>query len=334
MNKNFVYDAAPPSSKVEDRLLIQTPTGRDSAMTCEILSSAGMECLPCRNTEEVCALMREGAGAVLLADETLVAESLSALLHALDEQESWSDIPLLVFPANGANAAILLERLGSRANVTILERPVHIEILINAAKSALRARRRQYETRNLLFQLENADRQKDLFLAMLSHELRTPLSAILGWSRLLQSGHLNAEKTALALQVINRNATAQAQLIADILSVSQIVAGTLRIDRAPLELEAVIRSAIDAVRPSAEAKEIRLEYRADSPWRDGGRCGAPSTGRGKRTLQCHQVYAAKRVYRCGPDERGRPLPDPNPRQRQRHIGKFSAVHLRSFSPGR
>src|SRR6202030_1672856 len=96
------------------------------------------------------------------------------LLKSLDEQEPWSDVPVIVFPGHADNAAFLLERLGSRANVTILERPVRIAILINAVHSALRARRRQYEIRDLLLQLENADRQKDLFLAMLSHELRTP----------------------------------------------------------------------------------------------------------------------------------------------------------------
>jgi len=264
MIKNVVSDPVPAPSSLEDRILILAPTGRDAEMTCEILKSAGLQCQPCMNTEEVCAFMREGAAAVLLTDEALNSQDPVSLLHALDSQESWSDIPLLVFPANGTNAAMLLERLGSRANVSIIERPVRIEILVNAAKSALRARRRQYDTRNLLLQLENADRQKDLFLATLSHELRTPLSAILGWSRLLQSGHLNAEKTALALQVINRNATAQSQLISDILSVSQIVAGTLRIEPLPLELDVVIRAAIDSARLSAEAKDIHMEYRVDS----------------------------------------------------------------------
>ena len=147
------------------------------------------------------------------------------------------------------------DRLGSRANVIILERPVRIEILLNAAKSALRARRRQYDTRNLLVELENADRRKDLFLATLSHELRTPLTAIMGWSRLLQTGTLDAENTAVALRVINRSATAQNQLIADILSVSQLVAGTLRIDLVPLDLDPLVRGAVDALRPAAEAKE-------------------------------------------------------------------------------
>ena len=250
----------------EERILILAPTGRDSAMTFQILSSNGLECRPCRDVDEACLLLQEGAGALLVTDEVLTAYSVQCLLHKLDEQESWSDIPLLVFPANGQNTTVLLERLGSRANVTILERPVRIEILLNATRSALRARRRQYETRNLLVQLENSDRQKDLFLATLSHELRTPLTSILGWCRLLQTGTLDPDKTATALRVINRSATAQAQLIADILSVSQIVAGSLRIDLLPLDVDGVVKAAVDSLRPAAEAKEIRLE----SVLEDGG----------------------------------------------------------------
>ncbi|HLH31892.1 MAG TPA: ATP-binding protein, partial [Terriglobia bacterium] len=220
---------------------------------------ASLRCRRCADIHELCSCMMEGAGAILVADEALTSQALRRLLQTLDAQESWSDLPLIVFPANGENAAVLLERLGARANVTILERPVRIEILVNAAKSALRARKRQYETRNLLVELENADRRKDLFLATLSHELRTPLTAILGWSRLLQTGTLDADKTATALRVIDRSATVQAQLIADILSVSQIVAGTLRIEMVPLDVIAVVKAAIEALRPTAEAKNIRLE---------------------------------------------------------------------------
>jgi signal transduction histidine kinase/CheY-like chemotaxis protein len=243
----------------EQRVLILTPIGRDSAMTSQILTSNGLLCRCCTTIEEACLLIKEGAGALLVTDEALSPHAAGHLLKVLDEQEPWSDMPLIVFPANGQNAAVLLKRLGVRANVTILERPVRIEILVNAAKSALRARRRQYESRNLLIELEKVDRQKDLFLATLSHELRTPLTAILGWCRLLQTGTLDAEKTATALQVINRSATSQAHLIADILSVSQIVAGSLRIDLLPLEVDVVVKAAIDALRPAAEAKGIRLE---------------------------------------------------------------------------
>jgi PAS domain S-box-containing protein len=110
---------------------------------------------------------------------------------------------------------------------------------------------------------EAASRAKEDFLAVLSHELRTPLSAVYGWARMLRSGRLQAEAAERALDVIVRNADAQVQLIDDLLDVSRIIAGKMRLDVHPVDLEPVILAAIDAVRPAAEAKEIRLEYVLD-----------------------------------------------------------------------
>jgi signal transduction histidine kinase len=108
-------------------------------------------------------------------------------------------------------------------------------------------------------QVEATSRAKDEFLAMLSHELRTPLNAVYGWARMLQSGQLGQEAAARALNAITRNADAQVQLIDDLLDVSRIAAGKLRLDVRPVELVAVIESALDAVRPAAAAKNIRLQ---------------------------------------------------------------------------
>lgn len=112
---------------------------------------------------------------------------------------------------------------------------------------------------------EEANRAKDEFLAVVSHELRTPLNAILGWAQLLQTRALNEETTASALESIERNAKAQAQLINDLLDVSRIITGKLRLDTRPLDLSAVIESALDSVRPTAEAKEIRIVSRIEPP---------------------------------------------------------------------
>ena len=106
---------------------------------------------------------------------------------------------------------------------------------------------------------EAASRAKEDFLAVLSHELRTPLSAVYGWARMLRSGKLQAEAAERALDVIVRNVDAQVQLIDDLLDVSRIITGKMRLDVRPVDLEAVIRAAIDAVRPAADSKEIRLQ---------------------------------------------------------------------------
>ena len=106
--------------------------------------------------------------------------------------------------------------------------------------------------------LEEANRLKDEFLATLSHELRTPLHAILGWSELLATSQLDPAATERAATVIARNAKAQSQLVSDVLDVSRIVAGKLRLDVRPADLAIVVRDAVEVVRPAAEAKGVVL----------------------------------------------------------------------------
>jgi signal transduction histidine kinase len=105
---------------------------------------------------------------------------------------------------------------------------------------------------------EEANRMKDEFLATLSHELRTPLNAILGWVQVLRTGKLDAAAGIRALETIERNARAQAQLIADLLDVSRIITGKLRLELKPVELARIIDTALDGVRPAADAKAIEL----------------------------------------------------------------------------
>jgi PAS domain S-box-containing protein len=105
---------------------------------------------------------------------------------------------------------------------------------------------------------EEANRLKDEFLATLSHELRTPLTAILGWARLLRSGQLEERSGARALEIIERNADAQNQLIEDILDVSRIITGKIALHVQPVEPVAVIEAAVEAVRPAAEARRVEL----------------------------------------------------------------------------
>ncbi len=106
---------------------------------------------------------------------------------------------------------------------------------------------------------EESNRLKDEFLATVSHELRTPLTAILGWSRMLEGGGLDPAATERAIQTIWRNAKSQSQIIDDILDVSRIITGNLYLDLQPIELAPVIESAINVVRPTAEAKNIRID---------------------------------------------------------------------------
>lgn len=112
---------------------------------------------------------------------------------------------------------------------------------------------------------EEASRLKEEFLATVSHELRTPLNAVVGWSRLVRSGQLDQDGIAHALEVIERNAFAQRQIIEDLLDVSRIITGKLRINMQRVDLLLVIHAAMDAVRPAAEVKEINLGLHVGDP---------------------------------------------------------------------
>ena len=105
---------------------------------------------------------------------------------------------------------------------------------------------------------EQANRLKDEFLATLSHELRTPLNAIIGWARIMKSGRVDQDSAIHAIDVIERNAWAQKQIIEDILDVSRVITGKLQLHLAAVDLVSVVNSALDAVRPAFEAKQINI----------------------------------------------------------------------------
>ena len=111
--------------------------------------------------------------------------------------------------------------------------------------------------------LEQANRVKDEFLATLSHELRTPLNAVLGWTQLLRAGTLDARGTERALETVERNARSQAQLIADLLDVSRIVSGKLKLEMSRVPLRELVDEAVTAAGPAADAKKVALVARLD-----------------------------------------------------------------------
>lgn len=128
---------------------------------------------------------------------------------------------------------------------------------VGAVADAVNDMLSQIQTRDN--ELQNALRLKDEFLATVSHELRTPLNAMLGWSHVLRSPELSVQITQQAVDAIDRNARLQARLIEDILDVSRIITGKLRLELRPADLVAITRSAVDVVLPSAKAKRIAIE---------------------------------------------------------------------------
>lgn len=192
--------------------------------------------------------------AAIAAEDGSVLALLGGQPRLDEAREICSLLPLLSAAFQNEKAALLA---GTHATVAR-------ESAAQAKLSAQIVAKTRADLEHALRETEAANRSKDEFLAMLSHELRTPLNAILGWTTLLRNRKLDKEATEHAVDTIHRNARSQARLIEDLLDLSRIVSGKLRLEAKPIELSSVIDAAIDTARPAAEAKEIRLQAVLDS----------------------------------------------------------------------
>jgi PAS domain S-box-containing protein len=138
-----------------------------------------------------------------------------------------------------------------------------VEVIAGTTRDVTERKQLMANERTARAEAERASRMKDEFLATLSHELRTPLNAILGWAEILRGGSTGTEDLREGLDTIARNARVQTQIIEDLLDMSRIIAGKVRLDVQRLNLADVVQAAIDTLRPAAEAKQIRLQVVLD-----------------------------------------------------------------------
>ncbi len=202
---------------------------------------------------------------MLVTEDVIVSANIDVLLQQLREQPAWSEIPFVILMKGGLQSPASNQVLRALGNVTLLERPAPMRSVISAVQAAVRGRQRQYQIRDQIeairvarSEAERANRMKDEFLATLSHELRTPLNAILGWSQILAQPDSAEEDLHEGLQIIERNARAQTQLIEELLDMSRIVSGTIRLEMNQIILADVISKSIEAIEPLAGAKKIQI----------------------------------------------------------------------------
>jgi signal transduction histidine kinase len=272
------------SDDLLNRVLLVAPTKKDGEVTSSLLSKAGLNCVVCDDLNHLAREVRAGAGAVLLTEDVLSAPGADDLLRSLAEQPSWSDLPIIMLMRGGGTSPGAANVLREMRNVTLVERPAPTRSVVSAVEAAVRSRERQYQIRDQieairlgrnereqLLESERASRQelervsriKDEFLATLSHELRTPLSAIFGWVQILRMKAPDAETISEGINVIDRNVRLQTQLIDDLLDMSRIISGKLRLDVQAVAMADVIDSAIESVMPAISAKEIHLKKVVD-----------------------------------------------------------------------
>ena len=238
----------------DELVLVLAPTGRDGPLACNVLHErAGLATLACADVADLCRQIARGAGAVIMTEEAVDLWSARRLIDTLAAQLPWSDLPVIIFASaqeqmsNGGNG-VPLAVLRQRGNVTVLDRPLRIVTLVTTVQAALRARRRQYEVRDLLAETRNAVRQRDEFLAMLGHELRNPLATISNAMSVLDAasppdGLLENEQR----DIIRRQTDHLARLVDDLLDVSRITSGKIALQRRPTDLCELAHRAAKAI---------------------------------------------------------------------------------------
>lgn len=224
-----------------------------------VLAQAGIPALACADTADLREEMERGSGALLLTEEILTPATIEELAELFRSQSSWSDLPVLVLsraPRSVERVASAIRALAEHADITLLDRPTRKVTLVSAVQAALRARKRQYEVRDLLLQLERGVRERDRFLAMLSHELRNPLAAILTANELMEQRDPKALVRERA--VIGRQARVLTRLVDDLLDLSRLTLGKIAIAKLAVDVGELAERCIEAHRPGAASSGIQL----------------------------------------------------------------------------
>jgi signal transduction histidine kinase len=264
---------APKLSPSQQEILIVAPTGQDATLLANALRRESMFAEIYPDLERACARLREEAGVILVAEEALTESGISALRELLGRQEPWSDIPVVVMTGGGAptlTSLRILKAFASSGSVTLLERPFRSITLISTLQVALRARRRQYQVRELLEMALQATRLRDEFISIASHELKTPLTSLKLQTQLNKRHQAKdpaafSEKVTRLIHVTDTQVDRLTRLVEDMLDISRISTGKLVMQKSEFDLADLAREVVDRFMPQLKSAGCDAEVRAPAP---------------------------------------------------------------------
>jgi signal transduction histidine kinase len=245
---------------VERRIVICAPTGQDAGLAAKVLGSVGIGTIICRDSTDLMVQLQQGAGALLMVEEVVSGPAIRPLADYVASQPTWSDIPILLLTRSGADSLDVQRAVEHLGNVTLVERPVRTIALITATRSAVRARERQYQVRD-------ADKRKDEFLATLAHELRNPLAPIRTSMGILKHLYPDSGQITQLRHVVDRQVAHLTRLVDDLLDVARITSGKVTLKRGRITLQSVINHAVEISASAMESKQHKLEVQEpDAPY--------------------------------------------------------------------
>jgi signal transduction histidine kinase len=246
-------------------VLLLPPTRRDGEVTRAVLERAGLECTVCAGPAALAEQIGAGTGAIVLTDALAGDPGAAQVAAALRRQPSWSDVPTILLSRADGQTAANTQLLASFSNVTVLDRPTSTRTLVSSVQAAIRGRARQYQIRDQLDALReaedalrNADRRKDEFLAMLAHELRNPLAPIRIASELLGRLLPADPKMQSMVAILKRQGIHLTRLVDDLLDVSRITQGRVQLQREAVELGPIVAQAMESVEPLLRDKRHKV----------------------------------------------------------------------------
>jgi signal transduction histidine kinase len=245
-----------------ETVLVHAPFGRDAELICQVLGRADIAPRICATLPELCAALDEETGAALVSDESLTKSSVTALADVINAQPAWSDIPLIVTTSGGEVTAPSKQKLNlisPLGNVSLLERPLRTATLVSAVKTALRARRRQYQLRanfaereRLLKELERSNGELAQFAHVASHDLQAPIRMISTFTQLFARryrGQMEDDAVKI-LDTIQDGASRMDELVKSLLHYATL--GESPVADTEVDLSQVVNSVLTTLQPAID----------------------------------------------------------------------------------